>query len=297
MFRLVLKYRILVLILMGIVVVYGVKSYRELPIDAFPDPTPVQVNIYTEAPGLSAEEVETLITIPVESVMNGLKDVQIVRSVSLPGLSYVSVYFKDGTDVYFARRLVMEKLADAKANIPEGYTPVMGPNSTGLGNVLLYTLRDKEGKLSLAEIKSIYQKWVVRPLIMSAGGVEEIVQYGPELAYLIVPKPDRLVAYRITFPELLEALRRNNLIVEGGFYLSHEGDLVVRGLGRVSSVEELLSLPVRFDERNGVWVSLGELASVKKGEMPNRRGAFTMDGQEVQGNIVIKRIYENTKLV
>ncbi len=297
MFRLILKFRLLVLIALVGVVVYGVYSFRKLPIDAFPDPTPVQVNIYTEAPGLSAEEVETLITIPIESVMNGLKDVVLVRSVSLPSLSYVSVYFKDGTDIYFARRLVMEKLPDAKERIPEGFNPVMGPNSTGLGNALLYVLYDSTKRLSNEELKSIIQQWVVRPLIMSVGGVEEIVQFGPELAYRIEPDPEKMIAYGITFEDMIKALRENNLIVAGGFFQSAEGSLVVRGLGRVYSIEDLKSIPIKVDETKGVSVELKDVAKVYKGEIPNRRGAFTMNGEEVQGNVVVKRIYENTKEV
>ncbi len=297
MFRLILKFRLLVLIILVGVVVYGVYSYKKLPIDAFPDPTPVQVNIYTEAPGLSAEEVETLITIPIESVMNGLKDVKLVRSVSLPGLSYVSVFFKDGTDIYFARRLVMEKLPDARERIPEGFNPVMGPNSTGLGNALIYVIRDTSGKYTNEEIKSVYQQWVARPLIMSVGGVEEIVQFGPEKAYLIVPDPEKFLAYGITLEDVIEALERNNMLVGGGFYQSSEGDLVVRGLGRVHSKEDILRIPVKVDEERGVSVYVGDIASVVEGEVPNRRGAFTMNGEEVIGNIVVKRIYENTKEV
>ncbi|WP_457601441.1 efflux RND transporter permease subunit [Hydrogenivirga sp.] len=297
MFRAVLRFRLLVLIALVGTVIYGVYSSEKLPIDAFPDPTPVQVNIYTEAPGLSAEEVETLITIPVESVMNGLKDVVLVRSVSLPALSYVSVYFKEGTDIYFARRLVMEKLPDARERVPEGFNPVMGPNATGLGNALLYVLHDTSGKYTNQELKSIFQQWVARPLIMSVGGVEEIVQFGPELAYVIVPDPDKFIAYGITMEDLLEALDRNNLLVGGGFYQSAEGDLVVRGLGRVYSEEDLLRIPIKVDEEKGVSVYLRDVAKVVKGEVPNRRGAFTMNGREVQGNIVVKRIYENTKEV
>ena len=297
MFRLVLKFRLLVLIALVGVVVYGVYSFRKLPIDAFPDPTPVQVNVYTEAPGLSAEEVETLITIPIESVVNGLKDVELVRSVSLPGLSYVSVFFKDGTDVYFARRLVMEKLPDARERIPEGFNPVMGPNSTGLGNALLYVLHDTSGKYTNEELKSVIQQWMVRPLIMSVGGVEEIVQFGPEIAYLVVPDPNKMIAYGITLEDLIEALRKNNVLVGGGFFQSAEGDLVVRGLGRVYSIEDILRIPVKVDEEKGVSVYVGDVARVVRGEVPNRRGAFTMDGREVQGNVVVKRIYENTKEV
>ncbi len=297
MFRLILRFRILVLLALIGVVAYGVYSFRKLPIDAFPDPTPVQVNIYTEAPGLSAEEVETLITIPIESVMNGLKDVTLVRSVSLPGLSYVSVFFKEGTDIYFARRLVMEKLPDARERIPEGFNPVMGPNSTGLGNVLLYVIHDTGGRYSNAELKSIFQQWVARPLIMSVGGVEEIVQFGPELAYAVVLHPEKFLAYGITFEEFLNALERNNLLVGGGFLQSAEGDLVVRGLGRVYSKEDLLRIPIKVDEERGISVYVRDVADVLEGEVPNRRGAFTMNGREVVGNIVVKRIYENTKEV
>jgi len=297
MFRTVLRFRLLVLLALIGVVAYGVYSYKKLPIDAFPDPTPVQVNIYTYAPGLSAEEVETLITIPVESVMNGLKDVILVRSASLPAMSYVSVYFKDGTDIYFARRLVMEKLPNAREQVPEGFTPVMGPNATGLGNALLYVIHDEKGRYTNAELKSIFQQWVARPLIMSVGGVEEIVQFGPELAYRIVPDPDKFVAYGITLEDLIKALEENNLLVGGGFYQSAEGDLVVRGLGRVYSPEDILRIPVKVDREKGISVYVRDIASVEKGELPNRRGAFTMNGREVQGNIVVKRIFENTKEV
>ncbi len=297
MFAFILKFRLLVLIALVGIIVYGVYSYQKLPIDAFPDPTPVQVNIYTEAPGLSAEEVETLITIPIESVMNGIKDVELVRSVSLPGLSYVSVFFKDGTDIYFARRLVMEKLPDAKAKIPEGFNPVMGPNSTGLGNALLYVLYSEDGRYSNAELKSIIQQWMVRPLIMSVGGVEEIVQFGPEKAYLIVPDFDKFIAYGITLEDLINALERNNMLVGGGFFQSAEGDLVVRGIGRIFSKEDILRIPVKVDEERGISIYIGDVARVIEGEIPNRRGAFTKDGKEVQGNIVVKRIYENTKEV
>ena len=297
MFRTILRFRILVLIALVGTVAYGVYSFKKLPIDAFPDPTPVQVNIYTEAPGLSAEEVETLITIPVESVMNGLKDVVLVRSVSIPALSYVSVYFKEGTDIYFARRLVMEKLPDARERVPEGFNPVMGPNATGLGNALLYVLKDESGEYTNQELKSIFQQWLARPLIMSVGGVEEIVQFGPELAYLIVPDFEKFLAYGITLEDFLEALERNNLLVGGGFFQSAEGDLVVRGLGRVYSKEDILKIPAKVDEDRGISVYVRDVAKVIEGEVPNRRGAFTMNGEEVQGNIVVKRIYENTKEV
>jgi len=274
MFRTILRFRLLVLLALIGTIVYGVYSFRKLPIDAF---------------GLSAEEVETLITIPVESVMNGLKDVILVRSASLPAMSYVSVYFRDGTDIYFARRLVMEKLPDAREKVPRGFTHGKAPRRKGKSSPGLHagygTQRHRSGKrpalcyprregqihqcgtqvhLSAVGSQTPHQQWVARPLIMSVGGVEEIVQFGPELAYRIVPDPDRMIAYQVTLEDLLEALEKNNILVGGGFYQSAEGDLVVRGLGRIYSPED---------------------------------GAFTMNGREVQGNIVVKRIFENTKEV
>jgi len=173
----------------------------------------------------------------------------------------------------------------------------MGPNATGLGNALLYVIHDEKGRYTNAELKSIFQQWVARPLIMSVGGVEEIVQFGPELAYRIVPDPDKFVAYGITLEDLIKALEENNLLVGGGFYQSAEGDLVVRGLGRVYSPEDILRIPVKVDREKGISVYVRDIASVEKGELPNRRGAFTMNGREVQGNIVVKRIFENTKEV
>ena len=175
--RKVLKYRLLVLLLLFGVVALGLWSFRRLPIDAFPDPTPIQVIIYTETPGLSAEETELLVTKPIEFVLSGIKDVELVRSVSLPGLSYVSVFFKDGTDIYFARNLVAQKLPEAQAQIPQGYVPRMGPNTSGLGNVLFYTLLDEKGNYSLEDLKTI-QMWKIRPIIKATDGVEDISQWG-----------------------------------------------------------------------------------------------------------------------
>ncbi|MCS7284640.1 MAG: efflux RND transporter permease subunit, partial [Hydrogenobacter thermophilus] len=160
----VLSYRLLVLLLLFLSVVVGVWSFLKLPIDTFPDPTPVQVVIYTETPGLSAEETEILVTRPIESVLAGIKNVDLVRSVSLPGLSYVTAFFKEGTDVYLARNLVAQKLPEAQAQIPQGYVPRMGPNTSGLGNVLFYALIDQKGNYSLEDLKTI-EMWKVKPLI------------------------------------------------------------------------------------------------------------------------------------
>lgn len=286
-----LSYRLLVLLLLFLSVAAGVWSFLKLPIDTFPDPTPVQVVIYTETPGLSAEETEILVTRPIESVLAGIKDVDLVRSVSLPGLSYVTAFFKEGTDVYLARNLVAQKLPEAQAQIPQGYVPRMGPNTSGLGNVLFYALIDQKGNHSLEDLKTI-EMWKVKPLIKSVDGVEEVSQWGPERAYLVRINPDAMVLYGITLMDVLSSLEEYNQIAGGGFMVSPYGDVVVRGLGRVRSIEEFENIPVRKSE--GIPVKLGQIATVVPSELPNRRGAFTLNGEEVQGNIVLKRVSTNT---
>ncbi|ACN98692.1 cation efflux system protein CzcA [Sulfurihydrogenibium azorense Az-Fu1] len=290
MIDLVLRYRLFVLFLLALVISFGIYSYKTLPIDTFPDPTPVQVNIYTEAPGLSAEEVESLITKKIETVMSGIKDVSTVRSVSLPGLSYISVFFKDGTDIYFARRLVMEKLSDAKSQIPSQYNPVMGPNSSGLGNVLIYALTSKDRPLT--DLRTI-QEWKIKPLIKSVDGVEEISQWGPEKAFLVKIYPEKLLAYGLSFNDVSDAVEKYGIVVPGGFSKTSQGDLIVRAVNYITSIEDIKNIPVKTE--NGSYIKLSDVADVEEGEVPNRRGALTLNGEEVQGNIVLKRVNVNTK--
>jgi cobalt-zinc-cadmium resistance protein CzcA len=280
-----------VLVLLFLSIAIGIWSFLKLPIDTFPDPTPVQVVIYTETPGLSAEETEVLVTRPIESVLAGIKGVDVVRSVSLPGLSYVSVFFKDGTDVYFARNLVAQKLPEAQAQIPQGYTPRMGPNTSGLGNVLFYALVDNKGNYSLEDMKTL-EMWKVKPLIKSVDGVEEVSQWGPERAYLVKLNPDAMVFYSITLSDVISSLEEYNQIAGGGFLVSPYGDMVVRGLGRVKSIQDIENIPVKKSE--SIEVKLGQIAQIVPSELPNRRGAFTLNGDEVQGNIILKRVGTNT---
>ena len=160
-----LRYKLLVLVGFVLLVGFGGRAWQQVPVDAFPDVTPVQVNIYTESPGLAAEDVEKLLTFPVETAMAGLAGVEEIRSVSLFGLSYVSVYFKDDVDIYFARRLVGEKLLEAKERLPQGYgEPVLGPNTSGLGQVFWYTIESADAKLSAMDLRTL-QDWSVRILL------------------------------------------------------------------------------------------------------------------------------------
>ena len=294
MISLILKYRLLIIFLLIGILGYGYYSFKTIPVDTFPDPTPTQVNIYTEAPGYSAEEVETLITKKIETVMSGIKDVEKVRSESISGLSYVSIFFKDGTDIYFDRRLVMEKLPEAQSQLPQGITPIMGPNTSGLGNVLLYALVDNTGKYSLTDLKTI-QEWTVRPLLKSINGVEDIVQWGPDKAYIVYPNFENLLKYGITIDDVFEAIDRNGGLAGGGYTKTPDGDLIIRAVGSITSIKDIENIAVKTV--NGQVIKVKDVATVKEGEVPQRRGAFTLNGKEVQGNIVLKRIGTNTQEV
>ncbi|MYB35842.1 MAG: efflux RND transporter permease subunit, partial [Gammaproteobacteria bacterium] len=177
-----LRYRLLVLIATAGVAFLGWQAVRTVPIDAFPDVTPAQVNVYTEAPGLAAEDVEQMLTFPVESGLAGLPGVSQIRSVSLFGLSYVAVYFDDDVDIYFARRLVMERLQEVGERLPEGYgRPEMGPNSSGLGQVFWYTLEREDEALAESitdmDLRTL-QDWTVRPTLRTAEGVDAVKSWG-----------------------------------------------------------------------------------------------------------------------
>jgi len=232
-----LRYKLLVIVAFAIVAFLGVRAFQQVPVDAFPDVTPVQVSVFTESPGLAAEDVETLLTVPVETAMAGLPGVEQVRSVSLFGLSFVTVYFTDSTSVYFARQLVGEKLAEAKARIPVGYgEPELGPNSTGLGQVLWYTIESADRKLSEMDLRTL-QDWTVRLLLRTAPGVDDVISWGGlEKQYQVLIDARRLIKYGLGFREVMEAIDANNKQAGGQYIDRGKEQFLVRGLGRVSSV-------------------------------------------------------------
>jgi cobalt-zinc-cadmium resistance protein CzcA len=176
-----LRYKVLIIVAFLVVAGLGVQAFRTVPVDAFPDVTPVQVNVVTESPGLAAEDVEKLLTTPIEGAMAGLPGVEDVRSVSLFGLSSVSVNFKDNVDIYLARRLVGEKLLEAKGRLPEGYgEPVLGPNSSGLGQVFWYTVDSADKKLTTMDTRTLHD-WTVRLLVRTAPGVDDVTSWGGQV--------------------------------------------------------------------------------------------------------------------
>jgi cobalt-zinc-cadmium resistance protein CzcA len=290
-----LRYKVLVLVGFVLVVVFGLQAFRAVPVDAFPDVTPVQVNVYTESPGLAAEDVEKLLTFPVETAMAGLPGVEEIRSVSLFGLSYVSVYFKDDVDIYFARRLAGEKLIEAKSRIPQGYgEPVLGPNSSGLGQVFWYTIESADKKLSSMDLRTL-QDWNIRLLLRTASGVDDVTSWGgDEKQYQVLIKPQQLIKYGLTFKSVMEALSANNRQVGGQYVNLGQEQYLVRGLGLVTTTKDIGSIVIA--QREGSPIYVRDVAEVK--EAPALRfGAVTRDGKEVAMGQALSRVNENAKNV
>lgn len=290
-----LRYKLLTLVAFAVCAFLGWRAINTVPIDAFPDLTPVQVNVYTESPGLAAEDVEELLTFPVESGMAGLAGVQQIRSVSLFGLSYVSVYFDDDMDIYFARRLVMERLQEVAERIPEGYgTPEMGPNSSALGQVYWYTLERTDEMLRSdaadMELRTL-QDWSVRLVLRTVPGVDDVMSWGgSEKQVQVQVDPRQLIAYDLDYSTVLEAIEANNRQVGGQYINLGPEQYLVRGLGLVESTSDLAEIVLKTID--GTPVRIGDVASVH--EAPALRfGAVTRDGEEVVLGMALARIGEN----
>jgi len=294
-----LRYKVLVLILFLIVGVIGYQAVRSLPIDAFPDVTPVQVNVYTEASGLAAEDVEQLLTTPVESALAGLPKVQEIRSVSLFGLSYVSVYFEDSMDIYFARQLVNERLQQVGDRLPAGYgKPEMGPNTSGLGQVFWYTVERADEQLKNAPddmaLRTL-QDWNIRLILRTAPGVDDVTSWGgQEKQYQVRIDPMKLIAHNLGFKEVMEALQANNAQVGGNFVDVGREQYLVRGLGLVKDARDLGNIVLKTADGTPVYVR--DVATITEAGAP-RTGAVTRDGKEVVMGQALARIGENAKNV
>jgi len=294
-----LQYKFLVLVIFAVVAFLGWRAVNNISMDAFPDVTPVQVNIYTESAGLAAEDIEQLLTFPVESGMAGLPGVEEIRSVSLFGLSYVSVYFEDDMDIYFARRLVMERLQEVSDRIPEGYgTPEMGPNTSGLGQVFWYTIERADEKLNSAitdmDLRTI-QDWNVRLMLRTASGVDDVMSWGgQELQYQVVIEPLNLIKFDLTFREIIEVLEANNRQVGGQYIDQGSEQYLIRGLGLVENESDIGNIVVKVED--GTPVYLRQVADISK-KPSLRSGAVTRDGKEVVLGMALARIGENAKNV
>ena len=306
--NLAVRNRLMVVLALLATMVAGVLILPGLNLDAFPDVTNVQVQINTEARGLAAEEVEQLITFPIEAVMYALPDVEEVRSISKTGLSVITVVFKEGTDIYFARQLVFERLQTAREQIPDGIgTPGIGPNTSGLGQVYQYILRaDDPEKYDATTLRS-YNDWIVKLLLMPVGGVTEVLSFGGDVRqYQVQLNPDRLLAYGLTGNDVAGAVEDNNRNA-GGWYLDRgEEQLVIRGIGWVRSGEDGLrdigNIPLK--DVDGVVVHVRDVANVDFGP-EIRQGAVSITRRDADGNpeplgevvagVVLKRLGANTK--
>ncbi|HEY7180700.1 MAG TPA: CusA/CzcA family heavy metal efflux RND transporter, partial [Blastocatellia bacterium] len=293
--------RLLVLLMAPIMIGAGVYSLIKLPIDAVPDVTNVQVQVLTAAPSLAPLEIERQITFPVEVAMSGLPDIEEIRSVSKFGLSAVTVVFADSVNTYFARQLVLERLTQAREQIPPNIgSPEMGPISTGLGEIYQYELRaapGPEGKQYDATALRTIQDWSVRRQLLGVPGVTEVNSFGGlEKQYQVRVDPTKLQSYGLTLRDALEAVARNNANV-GGAYIEHgEEQYLLRGIGLAESSEDIANIIVKAG-KEGVPIYVRDLGAVVEGATV-RQGAVTADGKgEIVAGIAMMLKGENSRAV
>lgn len=296
-----IEQRIIVLLAVLLMAGVGIASYQKLPIDAVPDITNVQVQINSAAAGYSPLETEQRITFPIETAMAGLPGLQQTRSLSRSGLSQVTVIFKDGTDLFFARQLVNERLQVAREQLPLGIETAMGPISTGLGEIFLWTVESKDGALkddgtpyTPTDLRVI-QDWIIKPQLRNVPGVAEINTIGGfAKEYQIAPDPKRLAAYNLTLNDLVTALERNNANVGAG-YIERSGEqLLIRAPGQLASIDDIANIVIT--SADGTPIRVRNVAQVEIGR-ELRTGAATENGREVVLGTVFMLIGENSRSV
>jgi cobalt-zinc-cadmium resistance protein CzcA len=293
------RWGVLALVLLSAAI--GVWSFQHLPIDATPDITNVQVQINTEAPGFTPLEAEQRITFPVETAIAGLPGLHYTRSISRYGLSQVTAVFEDGTDIYFARQLINERLQGARGQLPEGLSPEMGPIATGLGEIFMYTIeaipdaRKPDGTAYTIEDLRTLQDWVIRPQLRNTPGVTEVNSIGGFVRqYHVTPYPDRLSAYGLTMSDVVTALEENNANIGAGYVERYGEQYLIRVPGQASAIEDLQRIVVA--NRAGVPIRVMDIADVGTGE-ELRTGAATENGREVVLGTVFMLAGENSRVV
>jgi len=291
-----LRQKLLVLVAAMVVMASGVWSYLQLPVDAYPDISPALVQVFTETEGLAPEEVEQLVTYPVEVAMNGLPGLDRIRSVSNFGLSVVNVYFEEGTDIYFARQLVNERLQEARDQIPDGLgDPGMGPISSGLGQILFYYLDADPERYSLEDLRTI-QDWIVKRNLQTVRGVTEVLSIGGHVRqYQVIVNPEALRQFDLTLHEVLEAVEANNLNVGASFLEIAKEEYIVRSVGLAENLDDLRNITIVT--REGTPIRVADVAEVTRGP-EIRRGLVTRNGEgEVVVGFVLKLLGTNTSTV
>jgi cobalt-zinc-cadmium resistance protein CzcA len=279
----------------------GIYSYQRLPIDAVPDITNVQVQINTQAPGYSPVEAEQRVTFPIETVMTGLPHLHHTRSISRYGLSQVTVIFDDGTDIYFARQLVDQRIQEAQGSLPAGIVPTMGPISTGLGEIFMWTVDAGDGAkkpdgtaYTITDLREI-QDWIIRPQLRMVRGVTEINAIGGYVKqYHVTPYPEKLLSFGLTLQDVVLALERNNLNVGAGYIEKSGEQYLVRVPGQVTNLDEIAD--IILGNRQGVPIRVKDVADVIIGK-ELRNGAATQNGEEVILGTAHMLIGENSRAV
>lgn len=297
-----LKSRYLVLTALAGILIYGYWAYKDIPRDAFPDISPVMVPVFCEADGLAAQEVEEMISQPVETAMSGLPGVTLVKSTSAFGLSAVYVYFKDDVDIYFARQLIAERLSSIMDQLPAGVPkPELGPISTGLGQIFIYYLEadpskvDTQGKELDAWLREL-NDFVVKRQLQTVPGVTAILSMGGNvLQYQVRLNADAMRRFDVSFQDVVEKIQENNRNVGGQYLEIGAEEYLVRGVGRLNTLGDISGITIR--ESDGSPLKLGQIAEVKYGN-DIRRGVVTLNGErEVVSGIVLKLYGENTSKV
>jgi heavy metal efflux system protein len=268
--------RMLVILATLVLLGFGILAVKQIPIDAFPDVTNVQVQVIATAGGMSPPEAEKLVTRPIEMQMGGLPRLTEIRSVSKIGIASITIVFEDGVNDYFARQLVSERLASVRANLPEGVDLELGPISTGLGEVFQYILVGKDPKYDATELRTI-QDYIVRPILRAVPGVTEVNSFGGLVKeYQVIVRPERLTSFHISLQEIFDALAKNNANASGNFIEHASEQYIVRGLGLVKDVGDIENIIVVTRDQTPIYVR--DLADVKIGA-ELRQGAVTMNGK------------------
>ena len=286
-----LQRRGIVLLLSLLIITFGLYSYVRLPIDAFPDVTNIQVEVVSRADGLSAIEIERNVTYPIEMAMRGLPDIEQLRSVTKFGLSIVTIVFKDNVDIYFARQLVFERLAEAREKVPKGVEVAMGPIGTAMGEIYQYTLEGDmpkdplQKKSYLTNLRTI-QEWIVTPQLKSVAGVNEINSFGGYFKeYQVIVSPEQLVNYGLTVEDVFAAVENNNQNVGGNVLERYSDQYIVRGVGLIKDISDIENIVLK--SKQGTPTYIREVARIKSGEAVRMGAAMKNGKDEAVGGIVM----------
>jgi cobalt-zinc-cadmium resistance protein CzcA len=295
------RQRWFIMLLTFCIALLGAFNFQRLPIDAVPDITNVQVQINTSAPGYSPLETEQRITFPIETAMAGLPKLEYTRSLSRYGLSQVTVIFKDGTDIYWGRQLINERLQGVKDQLPPAIEVQMGPISTGLGEIYMWTVDAKPGArtaegqpVTPTDLRTV-QDWIIRPQLRNVPGVNEVNSIGGyKKQYHVTPHPERLLAYNLSLRDVMEALARNNQNVGAGYIERNGEQYLIRAPGQVRTIDEIRNIIIGSSEGTPIYVR--DVAEVELGK-ELRTGAATLNGEEVVLGTSMMLIGENSRVV